>query len=191
MKKQIISLSTALAVGWLFAPSSPAADETVLKGEGCCAKCALKETSACQNAVKVSKDDGSSEIVYFAANAVSKDFHSNLCQGSKPIVAVGKLQESGGKKEFVATKLLVAEKKTVEGEGLCLKCALKKADKCQNAVRVTEGGKEILYILDQNKVSKDFHGNVCQSTAKVKATGTCAKIGDRYEFTAAKLEKLD
>ena len=35
-----------------------------------------------------------------------------------------------------------AEEKTISGEGLCAKCALKETPKCQNAVQVEEGRQE-------------------------------------------------
>lgn len=80
------------------------------------------------------------------------------------------------------------KEKTIKGEGLCLKCELKKADKCQNAIRTKEDGKEVLYTLEQNKVSTDFHKHLCSSTAKVVAVGTVKKDGDKTILVASKIE---
>jgi hypothetical protein len=82
-----------------------------------------------------------------------------------------------------------AEKeKTIKGEGLCLKCELKKADKCINGIRVKEDGKEVVYELEQNEVSKAFHKHLCSGTAKVVAVGTVKKDGDKHILTVAKIE---
>jgi hypothetical protein len=82
-----------------------------------------------------------------------------------------------------------AEKeKTIKGEGLCLKCELKKADKCTNGIRVKEDGKEVIYQLEANKVSTDFHKHLCSGTAKVVAVGTVKKDGDKHILTASKIE---
>jgi len=82
-----------------------------------------------------------------------------------------------------------AEKeKTIKGEGLCLKCELKKADKCLNGIRVKEDGKEVVYELEHNQVSKDFHKHLCSGTAAVVAVGTVKKDGDKHILTASKIE---
>jgi hypothetical protein len=158
-----------------------------IKGEGLCAKCALGKTSVCQNAVKVSK--GGKEIVYlFAANDVSKAFHKNLCSGSANIVATGTLEANDEGGVFTATNLALQEAKKLEGTALCLKCELGKSRTCQNAIRVSIDGKDVVYALDQNSVSKKFHRHVCQETVAVVAEGTIAAIGDNLEFTASKIE---
>ncbi len=70
---------------------------------------------------------------------------------------------------------LAAKEITVTGEGKCAKCALKKSDSCQNVVEVKEGDKTITYYLTGD-VSKGFHKNLCQSSAKVKVTGNATRI---------------
>ncbi len=80
--------------------------------------------------------------------------------------------------------------KEIKGEGLCLKCELKKADKCTNAIRVKEkDGKETLYVLEANDVSNAFHKNVCSSVIKVIAKGKVKKDGDKNILVASKIEK--
>ena len=63
---------------------------------------------------------------------------------------------------------------TFSGEGKCAKCALKKADKCQNVVEVKDGDKTATYKLTGD-VSKGFHKEICSETKKVKVTGTLDK----------------
>ncbi len=79
--------------------------------------------------------------------------------------------------------------KEIKGEGLCLKCELKKADKCTNAIRVKKDGKETIYVLEDNAVSKAFHKNVCSAVVKVTAKGVVKKDGDKNILVAAKIEK--
>jgi hypothetical protein len=81
-----------------------------------------------------------------------------------------------------------ADEKTISGEGTCGKCALKETKSCQNVVQVKEGDKTVNYYLVQNDVAKEFHKNVCQGTAKVKATGTVKDVDGKKEFTASKIE---
>lgn len=162
--------------------------KTTIKGLGMCAKCELGETAQCQNAVKLVKD-GKEWIYLFADNDLSKDFHKNVCTSTVNIVAVGDLLlKENGRPIFTAAKLEVQESKKLEGVGLCLKCELSKSRVCQNAIRVSTDGKEVIYILDQNSVSKKFHRHLCQGTASVVAEGTVAEIDGRLEFTTSKIE---
>ena len=87
-----------------------------------------------------------------------------------------------------------AEEKTVTGEGQCAKCSLKEktADgKCQNAIVVTEGGKKTTYYLVMNDVSKKFHGNICQETKKVKATGSVEEKEGKMVMTPTKIDVVE
>lgn len=77
---------------------------------------------------------------------------------------------------------------TITGEGKCAKCALKESDKCQNVIQVEENGKTVNYYLTQNKISKDFHENLCKESQKVTATGTVKDVKGKMELTAKKIE---
>src|SRR5271157_2118845 len=89
------------------------------------------------------------------------------------------------------------KKVTIEGEGLCAKCALKETKTCQNAVIVTKDGKKTTYYLVHDQVAKDAHQKLgfCRATKddpiKVKVTGTCEVKDDKHEFTAEKIEKVE
>jgi len=89
---------------------------------------------------------------------------------------------------LAVTTAFGADEITIKGEGKCGKCGLKETEKCQNVVEVTKDGKKTKYYFVQNDVSKKFHENVCQATAKVKATGTAKKVDGKMEFTATKIE---
>jgi hypothetical protein len=75
-----------------------------IKGEGVCAKCSLKETSACQNAIKV-KEGNKTVTYYLVHNQISKDFHHNICTSIAKVVATGAVKEANGKLEMTPTKI--------------------------------------------------------------------------------------
>jgi len=77
---------------------------------------------------------------------------------------------------------------TITGEGKCAKCILKETEKCQNAIETTEHGKKVTYYLTDNKVSKDFHEDLCKEAKKVTATGTVKEVDGKKELTVSKIE---
>ena len=77
---------------------------------------------------------------------------------------------------------------TITGEGKCAKCILKETEKCQNAIETTEDGKKVTYYLTDNKVSKDFHEDLCKEAKKVTATGTVKEVDGKKELTVSKIE---
>ena len=89
----------------------------------------------------------------------------------------------------LATASVFAESKevTLHGTGTCAKCDLKTADKCQNVLQVKDGDKTVTYQLTGD-VSKAFHKNVCQGSAKVVATGVVSEKDGKKELAATKLE---
>jgi hypothetical protein len=97
-------LGLALLVMIGFAGIVQAA-ETTLKGTLTCGKCALKETSTCQN-VLVVKDGDKTVNYYLAANDVSKGAHPAVCHGPKDNISVtGTVEEKDGKKVLTASKI--------------------------------------------------------------------------------------
>ncbi len=87
------------------------------------------------------------------------------------------------------------KKITIEGDGMCAKCALKETKTCQNVVIVTKDGEKKTYYLAKNKTAKDAHGSMgfCRASkdkpVKVKVTGTCKKEDGKLVLTASKIEK--
>ena len=77
---------------------------------------------------------------------------------------------------------------TITGEGKCAKCALHETDKCQSVIQTQEDGKTVTYYLAPNKVSKDFHENLCQDTRKVTATGNLKEEAGKKVLTVSKIE---
>ena len=84
--------------------------EVTLKGDGMCAKCALKEKDTCQNVVIVTKD-GKKKTYYLAANKVAKDAHAKLgfcgAKKDKPakVKVTGTCKEEDGKLVVTAEKI--------------------------------------------------------------------------------------
>jgi hypothetical protein len=88
------------------------------------------------------------------------------------------------------------EKKTIKGDGMCAKCALKEKDSCQNVVVVKkEGEKDKTYYIVHDTVAKKAHGSMgfCKASkdepAKVKVTGTVKEEDGKLILTAEKIEK--
>ena len=102
MKNIIITLAAIFAASMLVSTASAA--EKTLKGEGLCAKCELKETAKCQNAVRV-EEDGKKVVYYIEDNDVSKAFHKKVCSGPAQVTAKGTVSEKDGKKWIKVSKI--------------------------------------------------------------------------------------
>ncbi len=104
MKKQL-SLALAAAVSLSVASVFAADKEQTITGKGMCAKCELKETPKCQNAVQVTAS-GKTTTYYLADNAVSKAFHSKVCKGPvEKVTATGTVKTEDGKQVLTPTKI--------------------------------------------------------------------------------------
>ena len=69
-------------------------------------------------------------------------------------------------------------------EGRQLKCP-----KCQNVLQVTEDGTTNNYFLVENKVSTDFHPNICTTDGeKATVTGTVEEKDGKKMLTATSIE---
>ncbi len=80
-----------------------------------------------------------------------------------------------------------AKEVTLTGEGKCAKCALKKADKCQNVVEVKEGDKTTTYYL-KGAASDKFHKEICGETKKVEVTGEVSEKDDKKWITVSAIK---
>ena len=98
----------AAALAALALATSAFADDkhVTIKGEGQCAKCSLKETKTCQNAIKAW--DG--KTYYLAENDTSKAFHKTLCTDKVAVSAVGTVKEVDGKQVLTVSKIEEAKK---------------------------------------------------------------------------------
>ena len=92
---------------------------------------------------------------------------------------------------FSASVLAMAADKevTLTGEGKCAKCALKKADKCQNVLEVKHKGETKLYYLT-GEASQAFHGEICSKTKNVKVTGKSSSSDGKNYIAVSKIEAV-
>ena len=104
MKKSLITLLAITGLAWSLSSSAYAGEEKTLTGEAKCAKCILKQTDSCQNAVQV-KENGKTITYLLAKNDVSKKFHENVCTESKKVKVTGTVKEVAGKFELTPTKI--------------------------------------------------------------------------------------
>ena len=77
---------------------------------------------------------------------------------------------------------------TLVGAGQCAKCSLAMTSACQNALVVKQDGKDQVYLLTENDVSKKFHDQVCTDTKQIKVTGVVKDVDGKKEITASKIE---
>ena len=91
---------------------------------------------------------------------------------------------------------IAAEVKTITGDAVCAKCALKEQAKCQNVVITDDAGKKVNYYL-VGAESKKAHGSfgICQATKdapiKVKVTGDVKEKDGKNVMTVTKIEKAE
>lgn len=104
MKKLITTALAAVALMYV-SPTFAADKEVTLKGEGKCAKCALKLADECQDVIEVKKDDGKKVVYWIEMNEVGKKFHKKVCSDTIKMTAVGKVEKKGDKMILVASKL--------------------------------------------------------------------------------------
>src|SRR5262249_18833934 len=78
---------------------------------------------------------------------------------------------------------------TLKGTILCAKCALKEAKKCQTAIQVKEGGKEVTYYFDDKGAQENYHENVCGGDRKEGTViGTVAEKDGKKWIKPSKVE---
>jgi hypothetical protein len=84
-----------------------------------------------------------------------------------------------------------AKQVTVTGKLACAMCILKTpgVTTCTNVLVVNEKGKDVVYALTDNAVTKPLTMAACEKTMPVKVTGTLAEAGGKKTITATKVEK--
>ena len=82
-----------------------------------------------------------------------------------------------------------AAETTVKGTLSCAKCQLKKADKCQDVVTVTDAqGATTEYWLVKNEAAEKA-GHQCTKTAPATVTGEVTEKDGKKWIAASKIEK--
>lgn len=66
---------------------------------------------------------------------------------------------------------------TLSGDLGCGKCNFKTTKECQNVLKVSESGKDVMYYLAKNDVSEKNHEEVCSGTKPATVTGVLSEEG--------------
>src|ERR1043165_5863728 len=74
---------------------------------------------------------------------------------------------------------------TLTGMGQCAKCSLGKTESCQNAVVVKEAGKDVVYLLAENDVSKKIHDDICDTAKEIRVVGVVKENKGQKEIVAS------
>ena len=114
MRKLLMLAAAAVMFSSVSALMANDDKKVTITGDGMCAKCALKETTACQNAV-IEDKDGKKTTYYIVKNDVADAAHQKLgfCRASKDkpvkVKVTGTVEEKDGKKEMTAEKIEKAD----------------------------------------------------------------------------------
>ena len=77
---------------------------------------------------------------------------------------------------------------TMTGLMVCGKCKLHITKECQNVLQVQENGKTVNYFLVMNKVSTDFHPQICDNDGmETTVTGTVEEKDGQETMTPTKI----
>jgi len=90
---------------------------------------------------------------------------------------------------LVAVSTVSAAEATLKGTMSCAKCALKKAEKCQDVLTVTDDkGAATEYWIVKNEAAEKA-GHQCQKPAAATVTGEVSEKDGKKWITASKIEK--
>jgi hypothetical protein len=91
---------------------------------------------------------------------------------------------------ILAVSVRAADKEvTLKGKILCAKCELKEAKKCQTAIKVKEGGKEVVYYFLDKGNKESYHEEVCGGGQKEgTVTGIVTEKDGKKWITPKKVE---
>jgi hypothetical protein len=80
---------------------------------------------------------------------------------------------------------------TVTGRLACAMCVLKMKDvkSCVNVLVTSEGGKEIVYALAENAVTRAYDMKACEKAVPVKVTGKVTESGGKRTIDPSSIEK--
>jgi hypothetical protein len=76
---------------------------------------------------------------------------------------------------------------SLSGKITCAKCDLKTDKDCATVIVVNEGGKDVVYYLD-DKAGKANHSEVCSAPKEGTVTGTVSEKGGKKTITASRVD---
>lgn len=99
----VLSFLSILAIGSAIALAD--GTEVTLSGKIMCARCELKQTAKCTNAIQV-KEDGKTVTYYFADKGAAEEYHEAVCgSGQKAGKVTGVVAVKDGKKWITPKKV--------------------------------------------------------------------------------------
>jgi Family of unknown function (DUF6370) len=110
MRKLLLLAAAGVLFSGLALVKADDEKKVTITGEGMCAKCALKETKTCQNAVIVTKD-GKKETYYLVHEGVAKKSHGSMgfCMATKDdpikVKVTGTVEKKDDKLVMTAEKI--------------------------------------------------------------------------------------
>jgi hypothetical protein len=90
---------------------------------------------------------------------------------------------SGHETESPAARLV-----SLQGEGVCARCILHLTNKCQLTIRVREGEREELFLVNENAASRDLVPACCANPVPILAQGTVHTENGRLLLATTRLE---
>ena len=76
---------------------------------------------------------------------------------------------------------------TLSGAIACAKCAFKVGNECRTAVKVSEAGKDVIYLFDE-AADKKYHEAICKTVRNGKVTGVVSEKDGKKLITVSKVE---
>jgi Family of unknown function (DUF6370) len=87
----------------------------------------------------------------------------------------------------IAARVSAEDKEvTLKGTITCAKCDLKLEKKCHTVIKVEEGGKDVVYYLDDESAKKN-HKTICTEPKKGSVTGKVSEKDGKKIITASKV----
>jgi hypothetical protein len=77
---------------------------------------------------------------------------------------------------------------SLHGEGVCGRCILHLTNQCQLTIRVREGGREELFLVNENAASRDLVPAICANPIPILAEGTVHAENGRLFLATTRLE---
>ncbi len=78
---------------------------------------------------------------------------------------------------------------TLKGTAVCAKCELHQTEKCQDAIKVSEDGKEVIYYIKKDAAAKGLHKEICKSPKEnVTVTGVVSEKDGQKWITPSKID---
>jgi hypothetical protein len=129
----------AFVLGSVLVAGSARSEEVTLQGKILCARCTLKETAKCQNAIQV-KDGDKTVTYYFIDKGNRESYHEEICGGgTKEGRVTGVVSEKDGKRWIAPSKVEYAPAKSSNASSSAAPTCCTATPACCTAPRARTG----------------------------------------------------